>query len=179
MLFRSEENPKIEDVERGVQIFNKNKCDLIIAVGGGSVIDMGKLINFFHTKISPFFQHFSDELKSDEVVSLVAIPTTAGTGSEATHFAVVYYNSVKYSIASQLLVPNFVIINPCFTYSINAYLTAVTGLDTLSQAIESHWSTGSTKESKTYSKKAIILAWNNLKDAVKDRKSTRLNSSHH
>lgn len=166
-FFDFEENPKIEDVERGVQIFNKNKCDLIIVVGGGSVIDMGKLINFFHTKNSPYFQHFNDELKKEEVVSLVAIPTTAGTGSEATHFAVVYYNSDKYSIANQLLEPNFVIINPCYTYNINAYHTAVTGLDALSQAIESYWSVGSTIESRAYSKKAILLVWENLIAAVK------------
>lgn len=166
-FFDFEENPKIEDVEIGVQIFKENKCDLIIAVGGGSVIDMGKLINFFHTKNPPFFQHFNDELKKDEVVQLAAIPTTAGSGSEATHFAVVYFNNDKYSIASQFLVPNYVIIKPYFTYNINSYLTAVTGLDALSQAIESHWSVGSTIESREFSKKAILLVWNNLKAAVK------------
>jgi len=172
------ENPKVEDVERGIDLFNHHKCDLIIAIGGGSAIDMAKLINIFHSEngeISPFI--LANDLKN-KVVPFVAIPTTSGTGSEATHFAVVYVKKKKYSVASRLLLPNLAIIDPTFTLSAAPDLTAVTGLDVFSQAIESYWSINSTAESRIYSKDAAKLAWNHLPSAVNEnnRKSKEIMS---
>jgi len=167
-FFNFEENPKVEDVERGIELFSSNRCDLIIAVGGGSVIDMAKLVNIFHSKkgdISPYI--LSSETKGN-VLPFVALPTTSGTGSEATHFAVVYVQKKKYSVASCLLLPNIVLIDPSFTYSGSPYLTAVTGLDAFAQAIESLWSVNSTDESQMYSKEAIKIIWNNLPSAVNE-----------
>lgn len=172
-------NPKIEDVKKGVDSFLENKCDLIIAVGGGSSIDMSKLILFFWKKDLPYKKHFNSSLNVYDLVPLVAVPTTAGSGSEATHFAVVYHNNTKYSISDKLLLPELVCIYPEFTYDIDSYLTACTGFDALSQAIESFWNINSTKESDELAEKAIRLIWKNLPEVVKrkpNKKSRQLMS---
>lgn len=163
-----EENPKVEDVERGIKLFNSNECDLIIAVGGGSVMDMAKLINIFHSKKGDLSRYIQSAATYGNVVPFVALPTTSGTGSEATHFAVVYVHKKKYSVANTLLLPDLVLIDPSFTFSASPYLTAVTGLDAFAQAIESLWSVNSTEESQMYSKEAIKIIWNNLPSAVNE-----------
>lgn len=159
-------NPKVEDVERGISLFNKNNCDLIIAVGGGSVIDMAKLINIFHSEHGNLRPLIVSNTTNGSVVPFIALPTTSGTGSEATHFAVAYVDKKKYSVSSNKLLPETVLINPAFAFSASKYLTAVTGLDAFAQAIESYWSVNSNKESIEYSTKAIKILWDNLPLAV-------------
>lgn len=165
-FFDFESNPKVEDVERGVYLFNQNKCDLIIAVGGGSVIDMAKLINIFHSEKGDLSPYIISNITKGGIVPFVALPTTSGTGSESTHFAVAYIDKKKYSVSSNKLLPETVLINPSFTFSASKYLTAVTGIDAFAQAIESYWSVNSNDESKEYSKKAIKILWDNLPLAV-------------
>tara|TARA_B110000240_G_C13450901_1_gene432471 strand:- start:363 stop:1493 length:1131 start_codon:yes stop_codon:yes gene_type:complete len=162
-FFDFEENPKIEDVEKGVDIFNKNKCDFIIAVGGGSAIDIGKLINFFNKKTKPYKSLFKTTLSEKDKFTFVAIPTTAGSGSEATHFAVVYANKLKYSIADNNLLPDIVLIDHSFLKSQSKYQKVVSGLDAFCQGIESFWCVNSNEESIIYSTKAISLSWDNLR----------------
>lgn len=145
-------NPKLEDVERGISIFKKKKYDAIVAIGGGSVIDMAKLINIFSAPKSK---------------PLIAIPTTAGSGSEATHFAVVYANGEKYSVARDVMLPTMAIIEPKLTMSMPAHLTAVSGMDALSQAIESYWCINATDTSKHLAERAIRLILDNLVQSVK------------
>ena len=175
-FYNFEENPKLEDVERGVKLFKEFQCDFIIAIGGGSVLDMAKLINFFNKKQKPFINEFNSLLDTNDIVPLVAIPTTAGTGSEATHFAVVYYNKKKYSIANDLLLPKFVCIAPKFTYKINKYLTVITAMDAFSQAIESYWNVNSTEESLLYSEESIKLVWKYLPKLINENDIDARNS---
>lgn len=160
-------NPKIEDVERGVQEFNKFNSDIIIAIGGGSVIDMAKLINLDYPQTSK-----AEFLKNSNLVTsmqkIVAIPTTAGTGSESTEFAVVYIDYVKFSVAGKDILPRVVLLEPELTDCLSPYLTAVTGLDALAQAIESYWSVNSTRESLVLSERAITLLITNLPLAVRN-----------
>ncbi len=165
-FFDFEENPKIEDVEKGVYLYNKNHCDFIIAIGGGSVIDIAKLVNFFNKKTKPFTSLFKSTLNEEDKCPLVAIPTTAGAGSEATHFAVVYANNLKYSIADKNLIPNMVLIDHSFLKSQPRYQMIVSGLDAFCQGIESFWCVNSNEESLEFSRKAIAYSWSNLKKAV-------------
>ena len=98
---------------------------------------------------------------------LIAIPTTSGSGSEATHFAVVYINSKKYSLAHiDYLLPDLVFLFPFLTYNLSGYQTAVSGIDAFSQSIESYWSVNSNEESIKYATQAIEIILNNLPDAV-------------
>jgi len=149
-------NPKLEEAEQGYELFKKSNSELIIAIGGGSVIDMAKLIKHLWIKDN-------DKLL---LLPLVAIPTTAGTGSEATHFAVVYISNKKYSYADKLLLPNVAIVDSNLLTGQNKYQMAVSGLDAFAQGIESFWSVNSTEKSMEYSEKAILLVWNNLKKAI-------------
>jgi alcohol dehydrogenase class IV len=154
-----EYNPKIEDVSKGVKLFQQSNADAILAIGGGSVIDMAKLIryysllNFENMPVEDILNYRNEDYKDQP--RLIVIPTTAGTGSEATCFAVMYANKKKYSITGDSVLPDAVVLDPLVTMSIPAYITAVTGMDALCQAIESYWSNNSTDESKEYAKKAI------------------------
>ncbi len=163
-----EQNPKFDDAIRGVEIYKQSNCDMIIAIGGGSVMDMAKLINVFssNSHIDSLEIVQNPKLISNKGKTLVAIPTTAGTGSEATHFAVVYHNKKKYSVAHDFIMPDIVGLNSIFSFSQSKYLTACSGLDALSQAIESYWSVGATNESKNYAKEAIQLLIQYLEECV-------------
>lgn len=165
-----EVNPNIKDVITGVDIIKTFKPDIVIAIGGGSVIDIAKLINIFavHVKNEKEIYDFVD--KSSSVVKkglpLIAIPTTSGTGSEATHFAVVYIGNKKYSFAHEYVLPNYSIIDSTLSYSNPQYVKACSALDALSQAIESFWAVGSSEESRDYSRKAIKLILDSIELAV-------------
>ena len=152
-----EDNPNIVDVVKGVKLFKESCSNVIMAIGGGSAIDMAKLIKFFNNKSEPFTNHFNTKIEECDNIPLIVIPTTAGTGSEATHFAVLYVGMDKYSIADSLLLPNHVAIMSKLTFSQCSYQKAVSGLDAFSQAIESYWSVKSTQESRKYSLDALKL----------------------
>lgn len=158
------ENPKIEDLEKGIKLLNEHTCDLIIGIGGGSVLDMSKLIRFFHSYKGEITE--AEFIQSSVPLPLITIPTTAGTGSETTHFAVLYKNKVKYSVTHKDILPDIAIVDPSFTYSNPTYLTACTGFDALAQAIEAYWNVYATKESDEYAIRAIELLWPNIPIAV-------------
>jgi len=160
-------NPKSEDVQHGIELFAKGNYDTIIAVGGGSAIDMAKLINFLSVHPTDFKAYdFSSCISGETIRPLVAIPTTAGSGSEATKFGVLYVNKTKYSVDDDLLLPVFSIVDPDLTMSLPKYITAVSGIDAFSQAVESYWNVNSTDESKRYASQAIKLVMSNLETAV-------------
>lgn len=162
-------NPKIEGVEKGISLYRKKKCDLTIAIGGGSVLDIAKSVNILAAnKDEPrdYIQQ-AEKMKQMEAGNpLIAIPTTSGTGSEATAFSVVYVNKNKYSLEHEGMLPNAAIIDPHFTLNLPPYITACTGADALCQAIESYWSVKSTEKSQSYAKEAIGLIFGSLEKAV-------------
>jgi alcohol dehydrogenase class IV len=100
-------------------------------------------------------------------VPLIVAPTTAGTRSEATRFAVVYLDGKKYSVAHQFILPDYAIVDASLTESMPPPVTAETGLDAFCQAVESMWSVHSTEESIGYATEAIRLAWTHLQAAVR------------
>ena len=161
-------NPCIEEVMNGVQRFKIAKADLIVAVGGGSAMDVAKSINGlaqFDARDVP--RVLAGKIKIEKVAApMVAIPTTAGTGSEATHFAVVYMQNKKYSLAAQSLLPACALVDPQFSQSATKYVLTCCALDALSQAIESLWAVNSTEESRGYSTRAIQDLMANIKPAV-------------
>ncbi len=161
-------NPRIEDVEKGIELYKKEKCDFVIAVGGGSVIDMAKSINVLSVQPEEPPKYILKELPIEMKGNpLIAIPTTSGTGTEATQFAVVYIGKKKYSLAhKEILLPSYVILDPSLTSSLPAKVTASTAMDALAQAIEAHWSVHSTRESKIFSRGAISLILDNVHAAV-------------
>lgn len=160
-------NPKYEDALKGTLLFKKSKAKIIIAIGGGSAIDIAKLINAFQCYDSGFKKIVNGKIKANKNIKpLIAIPTTTGSGSEATHFAVVYLNNKKFSVSSKNLLPKICIIDPNLVISLSKYTIASSGFDALSQSIESYWSISSTKKSRIYSEKAIKIILKNLKKAT-------------
>jgi alcohol dehydrogenase class IV len=123
---------------------------LVVAVGGGTSIDMAKLIRALAGTVDP---EAVIRGKSPIVASrsrFIAIPTTAGTGSEATQFAVVYIDGEKFSLDHASLRPAIAIVDPRLMNTLPAAVTAATGLDAFCQAIESIWAVGATDESVRY-----------------------------
>lgn len=157
-------NPLYEQVCAGVKLFNKEACELIVAVGGGSTIDVAKCIKLFCK-----MNHSINYLKQDAVDSniiLIAVPTTAGTGSESTCHAVIYYKGIKQSISHLSIIPNYAVLESSFLKTLPVYQKKCTMLDALCQAIESWWSVNSTDESKEYSKKVIESICSNWEDYI-------------
>lgn len=160
-------NPEFSDLKKGLNLFHKKKCDALVAVGGGSAMDMGKLIAFLsNCKIKGIESIQKYSINGIREIPLMCIPTTAGSGAESTHFSVLYFNNKKYSISNQTMIPDELILNSKYSYSTSKYQKAVSGLDALSQGIESFWAKGSSEESRSYAKKAIELIWNNLYKSV-------------
>lgn len=162
-------NPKLKDVQRGIDEYRQFQPDLIMALGGGTAIDIAKMIGSMaiqsHSARDIAIGHQPLELPG---LPLIAVPTTSGTGSEATHFAVVYVDGVKYSVAHASLLPNYAIVDSTLTESLPQSITAATGLDAFCQAIESLWSVGATEESIAFATEAAQLAFENLPIAVND-----------
>jgi len=158
-------NPKLEDARKGLEYIKD--FDLVIAVGGGSVLDMAKLINIFHTNKGDPFSYIKKEKEiQNRGKPFIAIPTTIGSGSEATHFAVVYVDNVKYSLAHQFMLPEYAIIDPNLVLSLPRNVAASSSMDAFSQAMESYWSVNATDESLAYSSEALKLAWENIVEST-------------
>lgn len=149
-------NPLYESVVNGVEMFHAENCDSIIAVGGGSAIDVAKCIKLYSNL--PGDGADGAWLKAEIVpndIPFLAMPTTAGTGSEATRYAVIYYDGVKQSITSESFIPETVLMDPNVLKTLPLYQKKATMCDTLCHAIESFWSVNSTDKSKEYSREAI------------------------
>lgn len=155
-FFDFEVNPKIEDGIRGAYAANTFGADLILAVGGGSPMDVAKLIKAF----------MPEPAKAEDMVRgilpvavggppLFCVPTTAGSGSEATHFAVVYIGKDKFSLASPSILPSGRILDGSLLRTASSYQRAVNGLDALAQATEGAWAANSTYKSRELSFSAI------------------------
>jgi len=172
--FRS--NPDLTDVKKGVEVLQKFNPDVICAIGGGSVIDIAKLIKYFGiaeiNNIENIIKNSQQKCVASKI-KLIAIPTTSGTGSEATEFAVLYVNKIKESIENMNIMPNYSIIDPRFTYNSPKSLVSVVGLDTLAQAIESYWSNKSTLKSKKYARFVIKVVLENLVKAYNGDKEAK------
>lgn len=162
--FDFQDNPKIEDVYKGLQLMGNDNVDIIVGVGGGSVLDMAKLIRFLYSYDTN--EVFSSHVFRRKKKPLILLPTTAGTGAEATHFSVIYSNNRKYSLEHDDVMSDIAIVDSCFTYNTPKYITACAGIDALSQAVESFWNVNANEESDLYSSKAIGLLHENLAIAV-------------
>jgi alcohol dehydrogenase len=162
-----EPNPKLSDVQSGLERFRHSAADVVLAVGGGTAIDIAKLIATFSPQTadprSLILRHSS---LAEPPVPLIVAPTTSGTGSEATQFAVVYMDGCKHSVDHPSLLPRWCVLDRELTASLPPRITAETGLDALCQAVESLWSVHSTAKSTRFATEAVELALTHLPEAV-------------
>jgi len=153
-------NPTYDDIVTGVHLFNNKNCDFIISIGGGSTIDTAKCIKLFSSLDSK--KSFLEQEYKQNNIKHLCIPTTAGTGSEATSFSVIYYKGEKQSIKHDSKIPDYIILEPELLKTLGDYQKKATLLDALCQSIESFWSVNSTTESKTFAEKSIKLVLDNI-----------------
>ena len=151
-------NPLYEQVQLGVELFRKKKCKAILAIGGGSALDVAKCIRIYSGMQGEGVDgSFLKQKIPEVVVPFLAMPTTAGTGSESTRYAVIYYQGRKQSVTSVNCIPDVVLLDPCVLKTLPDYQKKATLMDAFCHALESFWSVNSTEESKNYSKEAIQL----------------------
>ena len=154
-------NPRLEEVEEGIKAFSAFRGDSILAVGGGSALDTAKCIKLF-TGLSKDRPYLEQEYRENDIPLLVH-PTTAGTGSESTPFAVIYQDGEKCSVEHESIYPKYRIEDARSLRSLPMYQKKVTLLDALSHAMEAIWSKYSNEDSRAYGQKAISLILTNYK----------------
>lgn len=166
-------NPLYEQVCKGIELLKSSKCDTILAVGGGSAIDVAKCIKLAvlakegNAAIIPPL--VSQRLSIDGTqIPFIAIPTTAGTGSESTHNAVMYYEGAKQTVTNDGILPDYAILEPSVLKTLPLYQKKCTMMDALCQGIESWWSVNSTEESYEYSRMTIELIMTNWQKYIFD-----------
>lgn len=149
--FRS--NPLYEDAANAAEAFRSGGCDAIAAVGGGSAIDVAKCVKLW-AGMTPSRNYMEQEIVPN-AIPFLAVPTTAGTGSEATRYAVIYYQGEKQSVSHESCIPSAVLLDPSALESLPDYHRKVSMLDALCHAVESFWSIHATAESREFSRRAI------------------------
>ncbi len=152
-------NPIYESVEKAVKLFKDTKCDSIVAVGGGSALDIAKCVKLYSNMDDK--ENYLKQIVVPNEIPFLAIPTTAGTGSEATKFSVIYFQGEKQSISHECCIPNAVLFDVLTLKTLPPYQKKSTMLDALCHSIESFWSINSTEESKQYSAEAIKIIFSN------------------
>ena len=148
-------NPEYESIERGVRLFNAENCNALVAVGGGSAIDTAKCIKLF-SNMNHDANYIGQEIVPNEVPFLAA-PTTGGSGSESTQFAVIYYQNKKYSIDDASALPDAVFFDAGALLNLPDYQKKSTLLDAFCHAVESMLSIQANEQSRFFAREAIRL----------------------
>jgi len=161
-------NSELKVVTEAAELGVANKCDMVIAIGGGSVLDSAKVINLLMVKGGPLAQHMGAQLLKERLLPSVFIPTTSGTGSEVTQFAMVSddANSVKLPFAEDYFLPDIAILDPEMTQTMPGRVTAATGMDALTHALESYVGMNPNPVSDALALYAIELVVQNILQAV-------------
>ena len=171
-------NPNGENVEEGVSEFRKNKCDGVIAFGGGSGLDVGKAIAFMSGQSRPIwdFEDIGDYWKradENKIAPIIAVPTTAGTGSETGRASAIINKKtgIKKIIFHPKILPSIVILDPCLTIDLSPRLTAATGMDALAHNLEAFCAPGFHPMADGIALEGMRLIKKSLLTAVTDGKN--------
>lgn len=166
-------NPTQEDILMALELIGQRPVDTIIAVGGGSAMDLAKAIGAFWSDANKCIESITDSIKKKTYVhnsfaEIIAVPTTAGTGSEITQWATIWDmdRKAKYSVDTPGLQPKLAIIVPELTTSVSSFMTLSTGLDAMCQAIEAYWSKHTNPLVQEIAYRSVELVIENLRDAV-------------
>jgi len=161
-------NPKDFEVMAGAALYAREHCDVIIALGGGSVIDCAKAIGVVHTNGCSVLAFEGVDQIEMPGPPLICIPTTAGTSADISQFCIIVNSAEHYKMAiiSKTVVPDVALVDPETTRSMDPYLTACTGMDALTHAIEAYVSTACSPIVDVHALAAIRLVMGNLDAAV-------------
>jgi len=167
---QAEPEPTVDTVDLGREQFAEARCDLLVAAGGGSALDVGKAIGALAGEFAPTAEYYSRRMPPEEGFPIIAIPTTAGTGAEVTHNSVLTDpgGGVKQSIRGPALRPAVAIVDPELTVSCPPDVTASAGMDALTQAVESYLSRHATPLTDSLALHAAELIWTSILAAHQD-----------
>ena len=166
--FKVVPNPTITNIEEGLKLYKDNNCDVIIALGGGSPMDCAKGIGARVARPGKSIPKMKGLLRVlKKLPPLVAIPTTSGTGSEATLAAVISNPDTheKYPINDPVLIPHYAVMDPLLTVGLPKHITSTTGMDALTHAVEAYIGSENTRNTKKYAIEATQLVFKYLKRA--------------
>jgi alcohol dehydrogenase len=163
-------NTDADDLGRGLDVLDLLDPDLVLGVGGGSALDMAKLLTAYGGQVRG--RDVVDTVQAGGRIEtrsrgLVLVPTTSGSGAETTHFAVVYTGHVKHSIAGPGMLPDRIVLDPELTLSGSAHQRATSGIDAVCQAIESLWAVGATDESRVFAREGLRVLLDHLEPFVR------------
>lgn len=169
-------NPRSYEAEAGAEIFTSEGCNVIVSVGGGSPMDCAKAVGIIVTNKKSILAFEGVDKIKIPVPPLIFIPTTAGTSADVSQFCIISDREelVKKAIVSKAVVPDVSLVDPDTTKTMDAYLTACTGIDALVHAIEAYVSTGSGPLTDNYAEEAIGLVYNYLPKLLNDPNNTEL-----
>jgi len=161
-------NPTVDNVDKGLKVYKDKKCDMIISLGGGSSHDCGKGVGILATNGGNIRDYEGVDQMTKAMPPFIAINTTSGTGSEMTRFCIITNpdNNVKMAIVDWRTTPNVAINDPVLTVGMPPALTAATGMDALTHAVEAYVSTIATPVTDSAALMAIKLISENLRNAV-------------
>ena len=165
-------NPTFKNVADGKEVYVKNNCKGLIAIGGGSVMDCAKSIGVLITNPEPLEKYKGLFKVHHNIPTMIAIPTTSGTGSETTVAAVIRNENTgaKFPIESMRLVPKFALLDKHLLKDLPPFVFATTGMDALTHAIEAYLNYDTTSKTRRYSLDAMKLIKENLENGYKDKK---------
>ncbi|WP_263770830.1 alcohol dehydrogenase-like regulatory protein ErcA [Propionivibrio soli] len=163
-------NSKDDEVMAGAAMYAAERCDVIVAVGGGSVIDCAKAIAIVHANNCHVRAFEGVDRVEKPGPPLICIPTTAGASADISQFCIVLNSAERYKMAiiSKTVIPDVALVDPETTVTMDSYLTACTGIDALTHAIEAFASTASSPIADVHALAAIRLIWANLGQAVRE-----------
>lgn len=164
-------NPTVHNVEEALELYLKEKCECLIAFGGGSSMDCAKAVGARVAYPKRNLGQLKGLLKVlRKIPPLIAIPTTAGTGSEVTVTAVITDSDRKhkYTMNDFTLIPPYAVLDPEVTYSLPPHLTATTGMDALTHAVEAYIGGSTTKETRRLALEAVKLIFENIETAYRE-----------
>ena len=164
-------NPTVQNVEDALSVYRKNVCNCLIAIGGGSAMDCAKAVGARVAYPKRTVNQLGGKLKVwRKLPTLIAIPTTAGTGSETTLAAMITDTTThhKYAIMSFPLIPKYAVLDAALTYSLPLHLTASTGVDALTHAVEAYIGRSTSKETRRLALEATKLVFENVETAYQD-----------
>ena len=164
--YKKEYIPKFQELKKIIISLEKFNPDLILAIGGGTVIDYAKIANCLSSNTTSD-QIKSGALKLKKKSILCAIPTTAGSGAEVTENAVLYLDKIKFSVENKLIKPDKYFLIPEFVVESDKYLKASSGFDAIAQAIESFLSLKSNDQSANFSIKSLNYSLSNYEKFIK------------
>lgn len=164
-------NPTVDNVEEALETYHKNSCDTLIAIGGGSAMDCAKGIGarvVYPKKTLNKMAGILHVLR--RLPTLIAIPTTAGTGSETTLAAVITDSAAhhKYALMSFPLIPHYAVLDAKLTYTLPPSMTSTTGIDALTHAVEAYIGRSTTKETRRLALETTKLVFENVEKAYLD-----------